>query len=393
MSLNKVAGGVCVPKRFVAAGVSAGLKASGDPDVALIHSELPASAAGVFTRNQVVAAPVLVSKAALRSGRARAVVVNSGCANACTGSVGLTHAGQVAAAAARALAVEPDQMLVCSTGKIGSYLPMDKLLPGIEKAAGALAADDSAAARAIMTTDTVPKLAAVTHDAGWSIGGMAKGAGMICPDMATTLGFVTTDAEIGHRDLRVLLKRAADASFNAITVDGDTSTNDTLLLFANGASGVAPDLEEFGAALTRVCRSLSRQIVKDGEGATKLVTVRVTGAADHLQAQDAARAIANSLLVKSALHGQDANWGRVAAAVGTSGVQARFDALTIAIGGVTVLDAGKPTGPEVLQQARAAMTGPEITIECALGVGDKAAEILTTDLSAEYVRINAEYEP
>lgn len=381
-----------MPQRFTAGATSAGLKGSGELDLALIVSELEANAAGVFTRNKVVAAPVVVSKAALRAGTARAVVVNAGCANACTGDVGLTHAGQMASAAAQAVGVDPDQMLVCSTGKIGSLLPMDKVLAGIDKAAAALGGDDAAAARAIMTTDTVPKLSAVEHSDGWSVGGIAKGAGMICPDMATTLGFVTTDAEVEAKDLKVMLKAAADLSFNAITVDGDTSTNDTLLVLANGASGVKPDPDEFAEALTAVCRSLSRQVVQDGEGATKLVTVTVTAAADRFEAQDAARAIAQSLLVKTALYGQDANWGRVASAVGTAGVQARFDGLTIKMAGVTVLDSGKPAGAAAVEQARAALKEHDVSIECSLGIGKASAEILTTDLTPQYVTINAEYE-
>lgn len=392
MSLSQIPGGVCVPQRFGAGATRAGLKASGDLDLALIVSELPANAAAVFTSNQVVAAPVLVSRASLRSGTAQGVVVNAGCANACTGEVGLAHAGQMAAAAANAVGMDPDQMLVCSTGKIGSFLPMDKVLAGIGSAAAGLGAHDGDVARAIMTTDTVPKLSAVAHDDGWKVGGTAKGAGMICPDMATTLGFVTTDAEVDTQQLQALLKSAADQSFNAITVDGDTSTNDTLLVLANGASGIRPDPEEFAQALTAVCRSLSRQVVADGEGATKLITVIVNGAAERLQAQNAARAVAQSLLVKTALYGQDANWGRIASAVGNSGVQARFDELTIKIADVTVLEAGKPAGAEEVDRARSALSGYEITIECSLGVGGESAEILTTDLTPEYVRINAEYE-
>ncbi|MBW3591251.1 MAG: bifunctional glutamate N-acetyltransferase/amino-acid acetyltransferase ArgJ [Actinobacteria bacterium] len=392
MSLSQIPGGVCVPQRFGAGATRAGLKASGELDLALIVSELPASAAAVFTSNQVVAAPVLVSRAALRSGTAQGVVVNAGCANACTGEVGLAHAGQMAAAAANAVGMDPDQMLVCSTGKIGSFLPMDKVLAGIGSVAASLGAHDDDVARAIMTTDTVPKLSAVAHDDGWKVGGIAKGAGMVCPDMATTLGFVTTDAEVDTQQLQVLLKTAADQSFNAITVDGDTSTNDTLLVLANGASGIRPDPEEFAQALTAVCRSLSSQVVADGEGATKLITVIVNGAAEKLQAREAARAVAQSLLVKTSLYGQDANWGRIASAVGNSGVQARFDELTIKIADVTVLEAGKPAGPEEVDRARSALSSYEITIACSLGVGGESAEILTTDLTPEYVRINAEYE-
>jgi glutamate N-acetyltransferase/amino-acid N-acetyltransferase len=392
MSVVPITGGVCAASGFLASGVSAGLKRSGALDVALVVSTRPASVAGVFTLNNAAAAPVKVSKPRAAAGLARGVVVNSGCANACTGDRGLADAESMAEAAAAALGVPEEQMLVCSTGLIGSFLPMDRLVPGINQAASALGGDDEAAARAIMTTDTVPKLAAFAHPAGWRVGGIAKGAGMIAPHMATMLAFVTTDAEIEPAPLQAALRRAADRTFNSITIDGDTSTNDTVLAFANGAAGVAPDPVDFDAALLAVCESLSRQMVADGEGVSKFVTVQVTGATDDADAARAARFIAESTLVKTALWGQDANWGRVAAAVGNSGAEARFDGLTISMAGVRVLTEGAGEGPQTIDAARAAMAQKQISIDCDLGVGSGRAVILTGDLTPEYVRLNGEYE-
>ena len=387
-----ITGGVCAPQGYLAAGVSAGLKRSGAADLALLVSTRPASVAGVFTRNNVAAAPVRVSRERVAGGTGRGVVVNSGCANACTGKRGLSDALAMTEAAGNALRVPAEDILVCSTGLIGSFLPMGRVVDGIEKAASSLGGDDEAAARAIMTTDTVPKLAAVASPAGWRVGGIAKGAGMICPNMATMLAFVTTDAEVQPAVLQACLRRAADRTFNTITIDGDTSTNDTLLVFANGASGVGMDQAEFEEALTAVCDSLSRQIVADGEGVSKFVTVRVTGAAGFQDAERAARFIAESTLVKTALFGEDANWGRVAAAVGNSGAAANFDGLTISMAGVRVLTAGAPESLDAIEAARSAMTARQIAVECDLGVGDADATVLTSDLTAEYVRLNAEYE-
>ncbi len=392
MNLIGTTGGVCAPEGFLAAGVSAGLKRSGAADVALLVSARPASVAGVFTRNKVAAAPVRVSRERVAAGASRGVVINSGCANACTGQQGLSDAVAMTEAAGDALGVPAGEILVCSTGLIGSFLPMDKVSAGIGRAASMLGDHDQAAAQAIMTTDTVPKLAAVAHPGGWRVGGIAKGAGMISPNMATMLAFVTTDAEVEPALLQAALRRVADKTFNSITIDGDTSTNDTLLAFANGASGARPDAGEVEAALLAVCDSLSRQIVSDGEGVSKFVTVRVTGAATEQDAVRAARFIAESTLVKTALFGEDANWGRVAAAVGNSGVHARFDGLTISMAGVQVLTGGAGEGMDAIEAARAAMSRNEVTIECDLGVGPSEAVILTTDLTADYVRLNAEYE-
>ena len=384
--------GVCAARGFRAAGVAAGIKPAGGLDLALVVSDDPASAAGVFTTNRVAAAPVIVSMARVAGGVARGVVINSGCANAATGEQGLKDADAMADAAARAAGVPAGEMLVCSTGHIGSNLRMDAVRSGVVAAAAALGLDDEVAARAIMTTDTRPKRAAVAHGAGWRLGGMAKGAGMIAPNMATMLAVVTTDALVAPYDLRRALVGAVEPTFNRITVDGDQSTNDTVLAFANGRSGVAPGEQDLGAAMHAVCRSLAEQIVGDGEGATKLVRVRVRGAASEAEAHAAARTVAGSLLVKTALWGGDANWGRIAAALGRAGVDGDFEGLTIALGGVVVLNRGIPAGREAAGQARRGLTERDVTVECDLGVGSGSAEILTTDLSPEYVHLNAEYE-
>lgn len=392
MSLAPLEGGVCAPAGFRAAGVAAGIKRSGALDLALVVSDHPAAAAGVFTTNRAAAAPVRVSRGRVASGRARAVVLNAGCANAMTGKRGLQDAGEMAGEAAAHLGLRPEDVLVCSTGLIGSYLPMDRVRAGIAAAAGALGPDDLPAATAIMTTDTRPKRAAVAHASGFRVGGMAKGAGMIAPDMATMLAVLTTDGAAGPAALRTALAGAADRTFNAVTIDGDTSTNDAVLLLANGASGVTPPPEALATAVEAVCRSLAEAIAADGEGATKLVRVRVRGAATPGEARRAARTVAESLLVKTALYGGDANWGRVAAAIGRAGVEADFDRLTIAICGVAVLDAGVPASGEALARARAALHGSEADVVCDLMAGAASAEVLTTDLSPEYVLLNAAYE-
>jgi glutamate N-acetyltransferase / amino-acid N-acetyltransferase len=392
VSVGEGSRGVCVPKGFLAAGVSAGLKPSGNLDLALVVSERPAAAAGVFTTNRAAAAPVVVSRRHLQSNVAVGVVVNSGGANACTGARGLSDAEEMTRTAAELFGVAPEQFLVCSTGLIGSFLPMDKVASGIRLAAGSLSPDDADAARAIMTTDTVPKTAAGSHPDGWSIGGIAKGAGMIAPNMATMLAVIASDAIVPQRILQEALGRSVEASFNTITVDGDTSTNDSVLALANGASGVAPSAGDFAGLLAEVCRSLARQIVADGEGATKFVSVRVGGARSVEDARIAARRVAGSLLVKTAVYGEDANWGRIAGALGTAGVDVDFDKLSIAICGVPLLERGVPCAYDRIAQARKAMQRREIDIACELAAGDASAEILTTDLTPEYVKLNAEYE-
>jgi glutamate N-acetyltransferase/amino-acid N-acetyltransferase len=390
--LESRSGGICASRGFLASAVAAGIKRSGGYDLALIFSDRPAVAAGLFTTNKVVAAPVVISRRRVARGSARGVVVNSGNANACTGGRGYADALEMAEQAGSELRVHPEEILVCSTGLIGSYLPMERVRDGIRKAAAGMGAADLAAAEAIMTTDTRPKMAAVGSPAGWSLGGIAKGAGMIAPHMATMLAFLTTDAVVQPPQLNATLTEAAWTTFNSITVDGDRSTNDTLLAFANGASGVTPDSDDFVLAMRAVCRDLAEKIVADGEGATKFVRVKVDGAATEDDARKAAHAVAGSSLVKTALYGEDANWGRVAAAVGSSGASADFDRLSISMAGVSLLRAGEPPLPEAVDEARSAMASAEITIECDLANGSASAAVLTSDLSPEYVRLNAQYE-
>jgi glutamate N-acetyltransferase / amino-acid N-acetyltransferase len=324
-------GGVTAPRSFRAAGTAAGIKANGGLDLALLVSDAPAQAAAVFTTNRAIAAPVVVSREHLaRSGGAtRAIVVNSGCANACTGEDGLRAAREMATETARLVGCPEEQVLVASTGVIGVALPMEKIrsgLPATFAALGSGAPDAGLAARAIMTTDPFPKESAAQVAIGGldvRIGGMAKGSGMIEPMMATMLGFVTTDAAVPKGLLERALRAAVDDTFNAITVDGECSTNDCVMLVANGASGAVVDESSypaFLAALTAVCRELALGIVRGGEGATKLVTVTVTGGATSADARRAAKAIANSLLVKTAIHGGDPNWGRLIAVAGRAGV-------------------------------------------------------------------------
>lgn len=392
MRLTHLDRGVCAAQGFRAAGVACGIKRSGGLDLAVILSDRPASAAGVFTTNACAAAPVVVSRLRVAGGEARGVVVNSGCANAATGARGIADAESMAEEAARLAGVDPQEMLVSSTGRIGSHLPMDKVRAGIREAVAQLKEDDEAATGAIMTTDTRPKRAAVAHPDGWSLGGIAKGAGMIAPRMATMLAFLATDAQVGAGVLQGALAEVVERTFNAVTVDGDTSTNDTVLLFANGASSLPVERAALVAALDAVCGPLAEAIVADGEGATKVVRVRILGATDEAEAKRAARAVAESLLVKTALYGEDPNWGRVAAALGKAAALPDFERLAVSIGGVTLLEKGAPAGTEAVARARAAMRESEIEIVCDLGSGTAAAGMLTTDLTPEYVRLNAEYE-
>jgi len=399
MTTAVVMGGVTTPLGFKAAGVSAGIKAHGGADLALVVSESAATAAAVFTTNRAQAAPVLVSRQHVEKsgGLARAIVVNSGCANACTGDEGLFVARTTAAEAARLLECPAEQVLVASTGVIGVELPVQKIRSGLPAALRALAADQgSAAARAIMTTDPFPKEASVRATiAGREIvvGGMAKGAGMIEPIMATMLGFVTTDASVPRPLLDRALREVVNDTFNAITVDGECSTNDCVFLLANGASGVQIDegsYSRFAGALRSVCHELALGIVRGGEGATKLVTVMVTGAASPDEARKAAKAIANSPLVKTAIHGGDPNWGRLIAVAGRAGVAFDLSRAAVAIGPTVLFRNGKPHD-ENAPQAAEYLTGRDIAVTVDLGAGQAASTVWTCDLSAEYVRINAEY--
>jgi glutamate N-acetyltransferase / amino-acid N-acetyltransferase len=388
---------------FRAAAVACGLKASGALDLALISSEDPCAAAGVFTTNRVQAAPVHYDREILERNAAgiRAVIANAGCANACTGERGLADARRMASLAARVLNCEPDQVLVLSTGVIGRHLDMEKITRGIEALVtrsgepGAMAAT-----QAILTTDTRPKTAAADLDAGGgriAIRGFAKGSGMIHPGLATMLAIVTTDADLAPAALRIALESAVSRSFNRLSVDGDMSTNDTVLLLASRTARVTLDqagVRAFTAALTAVCASLARQIARDGEGATRLVEITVTGGLDEAEAHVVADSIARSPLVKTAIHGGDPNWGRVLAAAGYSGAVLDPDRLTLAFGApgdaITVVRGGLPA-PYVEAAASALLRRDPAILRLDLGRGTGEATVWTCDFSAEYVAINAHY--
>jgi len=396
---SAVPGGVTSPRGYRASGVSVGIKANQGLDLALLVSDVPARAAAVFTTNLAIAAPVIVSREHLaRSGGvARAVIVNSGCANACTGDEGLQVAREMAAETAALVGCPADQVLVASTGVIGVALPIEKIRCGLPLAFRALGADQGPhAARAIMTTDPFPKESAARVSVGgrWvGIGGMAKGSGMIEPMMATMLGFVTTDAAVPPPLLDRALREAVNDTFNAITVDGECSTNDCVMLLANGASGVdvsETTYREFVAGLTDVCRELALGIVRGGEGATKLVTVIVTGGATSADARKAAKAIANSPLVKTAIHGGDPNWGRLIAVAGRAGVAFDLSRAAVTIGSIVLFRDGRPYD-EMAPQAAEYLKGTDLTVSVDLGAGRASSTVWTCDLSAEYVRINADY--
>ena len=389
--------GVTYAKGFVAGAASAGVKHGRKErlDVALIWSERPCVAAGVLTKNEVIAAPCIVTRRHLERGQVRAIVVNSGNANACTGAQGERDAVAMAEAAAARLGIDTGEVAVASTGVIGVPLPAQRIADAVK----GIALDTSGwddASRAIMTTDTRPKVVErEVRLAGGSVrmGGIAKGAGMIHPDMATLLAFITTDAEVGHDVLSRALRPAVERSFNAISVDGDTSTNDTVLVLANGASGVAvsaADVEAFEAGLAAVCHDLALEIVADGEGVTKVFEVQLTGAASEADARIAARTITNSNLVRTAIHGADPNWGRILAAAGRSGARVAAERATVRIGDVAVFVGG---APQTFDDAavRAVFAASRILISVDLGLGSGSAVAWGADLSAEYVRINAEY--
>jgi glutamate N-acetyltransferase/amino-acid N-acetyltransferase len=383
---------VTAAQGFEAAGVAAGIRYS-KKDVALVRSTLPAVGGAMFSRNKVQAACLQVNRTHLDVADPQAVVVNSGVANSATGAKGYANAVATAAHAASLLDVATEQVLVLSTGVIGVQLPMDRLLPGIDAAFDELSAGGgSAAAEAIMTTDTKQKVTAVASD-GFTVGGMAKGSGMIHPDLATMLAVLTTDYPLERGEPLELLRPAVDATFNAISVDGDCSTNDTVILLANGASGIArtPATDAaFAAALREACDDLSRQIVADGEGVTVLAEITVEGAVDATQAKAIARRIATSPLVKTALFGHDANWGRVLMAAGSAPYNGGYadvdaDRATLRYNDVVVYDSGTPTDVEP------DVSGPSCTIALDLALGSGAASYLTSDLSYEYVRINGDY--
>lgn len=398
-----VKGGVVSAKGFRAAGVPAEIKYRDRNDVALIVADEPCAAAAVFTTNKVAAAPVLYDREIVKGGRVQAILANSGCANACTGEEGLKDARLSALVTAGELGIDPAHVLVASTGVIGRRLPMDRLLAGMKAAKAALGATPAhglAAEKAVMTTDTRPKEACVWTMIGGkrvTVGGMSKGSGMIEPNMATMLGFITTDAAIAPALLRRALRRAVAVSFNHVVVDGDESTNDSVFLLASGAAGNAPivrpgdDFEAFVAALTAVGVALAKQMAADGEGATKYVEVRVVNAKTQRDADRAARAIAKSPLAKTSWFGKDPNWGRVLAAAGYSGAQVDDRAAEVFYGKTWAYRRGEVADAAQLAKLEKEMQGPELVVTVDLHLGTFAASIYTCDFSLDYVHINADY--
>ena len=380
---------VTAAKGFRASGVAAGLKSTGQPDVALVVNDGPSiAAAGVFTSNRVKAAPVQWSEQVLKAGQAQAVVLNSGGANACTGSEGFRNTHVTAERVAALLDLNAGEIVVASTGLIGLQLPMDKLLPGVEKAAAALSVDGGEdAAIAIKTTDTVHKTSVVTDPAGWTVGGMAKGAGMLAPGLATMLVVLTTDAAVDADTLDAALRGATRTTFDRIDSDGCMSTNDTVLLMASGASGVEPDLTAFAEAVRTVSGDLARQVIGDAEGASKDIRIDVAGAATERDALTVARSIARNNLFKCAVHGEDANWGRVLAAIGTTDAVFEPDRLDVAFNGVWVCRDGFVGEDRELVD----MSPRETHIVANLNAGEAAVTVWTNDLTADYVHENSAY--
>jgi glutamate N-acetyltransferase / amino-acid N-acetyltransferase len=375
---------------FRAAGVPAGIKASGALDLALVVNDGPiTAAAGVFTRNQVKAAPVLWSAQVLTGRRLRAVVLNSGGANACTGPGGFQDTHATAERVATMLGCGAVEVAVCSTGLIGERLPLEAVLSGVNTATATLAATPEAglaAATAVLTTDTFPKQAAVAG-VGWTVGGFAKGAGMVAPSLATMLCVLTTDAAVDESTLDAVLRRASAETFERLDIDGTCSTNDTVLLLASGAAGIEPDRAQFAAAVTQVCHELVKSLQADAEGVTKEITITVCGAAGAADALAVARMVARDSLVKTAFFGSDPNWGRIAAAAGASPATVRADALDIRINGVLLCQ----DGAVAADRSKADLSGREITVEIDLHLGAGQATVLTTDLSPGYVEENSAY--
>jgi glutamate N-acetyltransferase / amino-acid N-acetyltransferase len=383
--------GVTTPAGFKAAGVAAGIKVSGAQDLALVVNEGPLdAAAAVFTTNKVKAAPVLWSQRAVADNRLRAVVLNSGGANACTGPEGFQDTHRTAEKVADVLQISAVDVAVCSTGLIGERLPMDAVLSGVDSAAAGLADTEKAgldAATAVLTTDTHAKQSALTHPDGWSIGGFVKGAGMLAPNMATMLSMITTDAVIEHARLDQVLKATTRLTYDRLDVDGATSTNDTVLVLASGASGVTPDHAEFAEALRAVCHDLVRQLQGDAEGVTKEIAITVQGAATEDDAVAAARAVARDSLVKTAFFGSDPNWGRIVMALGNAPAHVDPSTLDVTLNGVLVCHGGT----RAADRAGADLSGRDIEVLIDLHVGDATATVLTTDLSHDYVEENSAY--
>ncbi|MFZ0133425.1 MAG: bifunctional glutamate N-acetyltransferase/amino-acid acetyltransferase ArgJ [Desulfobacterales bacterium] len=388
-----------IVEKFLMGAVAAGLKKNGKKDLGLIFSTVPAAVAGVFTRNRVQAAPVVLDRDRIRSGSSRAIIVNSGNANCCTGPEGLQTARAMTQCVAEGLDLPAAQVLVASTGVIGEPLPLQKVKAAVPALLDGLKPDGLVElAEAMMTTDTIPKVAAVKWRLGrkdFHLAAVAKGAGMIRPDMATMLCFVISDIALPAAAMQAMLQTAVDKSFNRITVDGDMSTNDTVLFMANGASGVTADTDAARQAVQGILddalRELARLCVKDGEGATKLVEIRVRGAADDIQARRVADTVANSSLVKTALFGQDANWGRILAAVGRAGVPVDPERVDISFDSVMMVQNGLGRGKAVEAEATAVLKKPEFVITVDLNMAAGKASVLTCDFSIDYVKINADY--
>ncbi|MDT8902643.1 bifunctional glutamate N-acetyltransferase/amino-acid acetyltransferase ArgJ [Anaeroselena agilis] len=400
--LTAIKGGITAPKGFKAAGVKAGIKKSGKEDLTVIYSPAPCSAAALFTTNSFAAAGVQVSREVAAKGTAQAIVVNSGCANSCTGEQGMEDARGMAHLTASLLGLADDQVFVASTGIIGVNLPMAKVADGIKRAVAGLSADGhEKALQGIMTTDTFPKVSAYEFTLGGvtaRVAGIAKGAGMIHPNMATLLSFVTTDAAVSPALLKQALKEAVNVSMNSITVDGDMSTNDTICVLANGQAGNKP-IEAAGdpaygelvAALTAVCTDLAKLIVRDGEGATKFLEITVKGAVSYDEAKAAAMSVARSPLVKTAFFGQDPNWGRILCAVGYSGATVEPAKSKLTLGGIIVAENGMNAAVSDAKALQKVMAEKDIVVEIELGTGDASATVWTCDFSYEYVKINADY--
>lgn len=399
--MKKIDGWLTAPQGFLAAGVKAGIKVSGNHDVAVVYSTVPAACGAVFTQNKMCAAPVLVSRKVNSHACAQAIVVNSGCANACTGEQGLADAKKMQAHSAELLGIKPEEVFVCSTGVIGQFLPMDKLLTGIADAVDAMDENEGeSCALAIQTTDTFIKKAAYEVEIDGkkvTVAGIAKGAGMIHPNMATMLTFITTDAAIAPDVLKRAVKKAADKSFNMVVVDGDTSTNDSMIVLANGLaeneiilSEEHPDYPVFFEALKACATDLAKLIARDGEGATKFLEVNVTGAASWEDAKTCAMAIAKSPLVKTSFFGEDPNWGRIVCAAGYSGAAMTAEKVNLDIGGIRLVENGMNCNVPA-EKLAPIMSEHDIVMNIDLAAGEEQATVWTCDFSYEYVKINGEY--
>lgn len=374
------------PAGFVADGVACGIKAGGERDLALVDAGRPVPAAGVFTRNGAAAPPVILSRRHLTDGSARAVVLSSGCANAATGEPGMAAAQATAEHVAAHLGCRVEDVVVCSTGPIGDVVPVDRIASGLEHLEPSRRGGE-AAAEAILTTDSTAKQAVAEGD-GYAVGGMAKGAGMIRPDMATMLAVVTTDADVPAGDLDTAVRTAVGSTFNALNIDGCESTNDTVVVMASGASGLRPDPDEFAAVLTDVCRSLTHQMAADAEGASRVVTIDLAGAPDDDAALTMARAVSDSALVRSSFYGADPNWGRVVAALGASRIPLDLDRVSIAYAGVVVADGGVDAGAD--HDAVSDLLAGDFAVGVVVGDGPGRCSLVTTDLTPDYVRFNGE---